>query len=332
MSTTQKPPFSRDIIKLKNLDEVVDSICTKLKEDIGKRFRRRGAVLGISGGIDSSVCLALTVKALGAKNVLGVLLPESDSSPESKDFALVLAEKFGIETIEENISGALEGFGCYSRRDEAVKRVIPEYNPEEDKMKIVIPEEIIKRNLPPVHYVTVIFKDGSEKSVRLPINEYLQIVAASNFKQRSRMTMLYYHSESLHRCVVGTPNKHEVQQGFFVKYGDSGADVMPISNLYKTQVYQLAEHLGVPQIIIDRTPTSDTYPAEQTQEEFFFQMSFEEMDLYWYGWENGYSAKEVAPVMKVTEEDVERIYKNFERKKQTTEFLRTTAVHEYYGV
>ncbi len=332
MTTIQRPPFSRDIIKLKNLDEVVESICSKLKQDIGKRFRRRGAVIGISGGVDSSVCVALTVKALGAKNVLGVLLPESDSSPESKEYALVLAKKFGIDTIEENVSGALEGFRCYTRRDEAVKRVVPEYNPQEDKMKVVIPEEIIKSNLPPVHYVTVIFKDGSEKSVRLPMNEYLQIVAASNFKQRSRMTMLYYHSEALHRCVIGTPNKHEVQQGFFVKHGDGGADVMPIGNLYKTQVYQIAKHLGVPQMIIDRTPTSDTYPAEQTQEEFFFQMSFEEMDLFWYGWEKGYSAEEVAGVMGVEADEVAGIFKNFERKRQTTEFLRTPAVHEYYGV
>ncbi len=332
MSTTQKPPFTKDIIKLKNLDEVVENICSKLKQDIGKRFRRRGAVIGISGGIDSSVCLALTVKALGAKKVLGVLLPESDSSPDSKDYALVLAKKFGIDTIEENISGALEGFGCYSRRDEAVTRVIPEYNPKEDKMKIVIPEEIIKSNLPPVHYVTVIFKDGSEKSVRLPMNEYLQIVAASNFKQRSRATMLYYHAEAMHHCVIGTPNKHEVQQGFFVKYGDGAADVMPIGNLYKTQVYQLAEHLGVPQEIIDRTPTTDTYSAEQTQEEFFYQMPFSEMDLLWYGWENGYSPKEIAPVMDLTEEDVLRIFKNFERKKQTTEYLRTAPIHGYYGV
>ena len=332
MTDTKKVPFSRDIIKLKNLDEVVENITSQLRHDIGKRFRRRGAVIGISGGIDSSVTLALTVKALGAKNVLGLLLPEEDSSPESKEYALELAGKFGVETIEENISGALEGFGCYRRRDEAVKRVIPEYDPSTDKMKIVIPEDIIKRNLPPVHYVTVIFKDGSEKTVRLPMNEYLQIVAASNFKQRSRMTMLYYHAERLYYCVVGTPNKHEVQQGFFVKYGDSGADMMPISNLYKTQVYQLAEHLGVPERIIERTPTSDTYPAEQTQEEFFFQMSFEEMDLYWYGWENGYTPEEVAPVMNVSTEDVQRIFKNFERKKHTTEFLRTPALHGYYGV
>ena len=332
MENIQKPVFSREILIFDNPEEVIDNICTQLKNDVGKRFRRRGGVVGISGGIDSSVTLALAVKAFGKDNVLGVLLPESDSSPDSKEFALKLADKFGVRTVEENISGALEGFGCYRRRDEAVKRVVPEYDPLKDKMKIVIPEDIIKRNLPPVHYVTVVFKDGSEKSVRLPMNEYLQIVAASNFKQRSRMSMLYYHAEALHYCVIGTPNKHEVQQGFFVKYGDGAADVMPIGNLYKTQVYQLAEYLGVPQEIIERTPTTDTYSAEQTQEEFFYQMPFGEMDLLWFGWEKGYAPGEVAPVMGLTEEDVIRIFKNFERKKQTTEYLRTPPVHGYFGV
>ncbi|NPA37885.1 MAG: NAD(+) synthase [Chlorobi bacterium] len=332
MKDAKKTAFSRHVLKLKNIDEVIDNICTQLKEDVGKRFRRKGGVVGISGGIDSSVTLALAVKAFGADKVLGVLLPENDSSPDSKEFALKLAEKFGIRTVEENISGALDGFGCYRRRDEAVKRVVSEYDPAVDKMKIVIPEDIIKRNLPPVHYVTVVFQDGSEKTVRLPMNEYLQIVAASNFKQRSRMSMLYYHAEALHYCVIGTPNKHEVQQGFFVKYGDGAADVMPIGNLYKTQVYELAEYMGVPKEIIERTPTTDTYSAEQTQEEFFYQMPFGEMDLLWYGWENGYPPEEVATVMGLTEEDVMRIFKNFERKKQTTEYLRTPPVHGYYGV
>jgi NAD+ synthase len=332
MSTQQKIPFSRDILKLKNIEAVVEDICRQLREDVGKRFRRKGAVVGISGGIDSSVTMALAVRAFGADKVFGVMLPETDSSSDSKDFAQILADKFGVETVVENISGALEGFGCYRRRDEAVKNAVPEYNPAEDKMKVVIPEELLKSNLPPVHYVTVIFKDKSEKTVRLPMKDYLQIVAASNFKQRSRMSMLYYHAEALHYCVIGTPNKHEVQQGFFVKYGDGGADVMPIGNLYKTQVYELAKYLGVPQEIIDRTPTTDTYTAEQTQEEFFYQMPFGEMDLFWYAWENDYNPEEVATVMNVSVDEVERIFRNFVRKKQTTDYLRMPPVHGYYGV
>ncbi len=326
---TAKPNFSRDIIKLKDIDATIKSICDKLKDDVHHVLRRRGGVIGVSGGIDSSVTLALAVKAFGAENLLGVMLPERDSSPDSKEFAQKLTKKFGVKVIEENISGALDGFQCYQRRDEAVKRVIPDFNPATDKMKIVIPEELIRKNLPPVFHVTVIFADGSQKSERLPMNEYLQIVAASNFKQRSRMSMLYYHAEALHYAVLGTPNKHEVEQGFFVKYGDGGADVMPIGNLYKTQVYEIARYLGVPDEIINRTPTTDTYSAEQTQEEFFYQMPFEDMDLLWYGWENGYAPAEVAPVMSLSEENVMKIFKNFERKRKTTDYLRRPPIHDY---
>jgi len=321
--------FTQDILKIDNPEALIDKISQKLKEDVFRRFRRQGGIVGISGGIDSSVTLAIAAKALGPGKVVGVLLPEHDSSPDSKSLALKLADKFGVATVEENISGALDGFGCYRRRDEAVKRVIPGYNPQRDKMKIVIPKEILERKLPPVFYVTVVFADGSEISRRLPPDAYLQIVAASNFKQRSRMSMLYYHAEARHFAVIGTPNKHEVKQGFFVKYGDGGADVMPIGNLYKTQVYQLAEHLGVPREIIERTPTTDTYTAEQTQEEFFYQMPFEKMDLLWFAWENGYAPADVAREMNMSEDDVRNNFANFERKLKTTEYLRTGPLHDY---
>jgi NAD+ synthase len=327
----KQKPFSKNILQIGNIEEVVENICTKLKEDVFKRFRRYGGVVGISGGIDSSVTLALAVKAFGADRVLGIMLPETDSSPDSEKLARELADKFIVKSIVEDISEALNGFGCYQRRDEAVKSVIPEYNPIEDKMKVVIPKEFLNKNIPPMHYVSVVFKDGSEKSARLPMKEYLQIVAASNFKQRSRANMLYYHAEALNYAVIGTPNKHEVQQGFFVKYGDGAADVMPIGNLYKTQVYQIARYLGVPESIIQRTPTTDTYTAEQTQEEFFYQLPFEQMDLLWYGWENNYASNEVASVMGMTEEEVQAIYKNFERKRRTTEYLRTPPLYDYFA-
>jgi NAD+ synthase len=324
-----KKDISKDILLVENPEVLLDKICAKLREDVSHRFRRQGGVVGISGGIDSSLTLAVAVRAFGADKVLGVLLPEQDSSPDSKELALGLAEKFGVRTVEENISKALAGFGCYRRRDEAVKSVVPGYNPETDKMKIVIPKEILEQKLPPVFYVTVISSDGSEVSKRLNPSAYLQIVAASNFKQRSRMSMLYFHAEANHYAVIGTPNKHEVKQGFFVKFGDGGADVMPIGSLYKTQVYQLARFLDVPQEIIDRTPTTDTYTAEQTQEEFFYQMPFERMDLLWYGWENGYSAEEVAPVLEMTKDDVLNNYLNFERKVKTTDYLRSAPLHDY---
>src|SRR6185312_7075100 len=304
------------------IESKIDAITQKLKNDIFVITKRKGAVVGISGGIDSSVTLALTAKAIGPENVIGILLPEKDSSNESKELALKLANQLGVKTIEENITGALEGFGCYRRRDEAVKSVFPEYNPQEYSMKIGINPGGISRNLPPVFSLTIVDRNGKEKNKILPAKEYLQIVAASNFKQRCRMSMLYYHAERLYYAVIGTPNKHEVEQGFFVKHGDGGADIMPISHLYKTQVYQLAQHLNIPKEIIERTPTSDTYSAEQTQQEFFFQLPFHELDLLWYGYENGYEPLEVGDALGKKEEEIKSIFGNFKRKQKTTEYLR----------
>lgn len=331
MNDTSKKPFSKDIILLDNVEEVVENITAQMRKDTFQRLHRMGGVIGISGGIDSSVCMALAAKAYGPEKCLGVMLPEQDSSGDSETLARELADKLGVKSILENITGALSGFKCYERRDEAVARVFPEYDPATYKMKIGIKQSGLYTNLPPVFNLTIIDADGNEKEERLPAKDYLQIVAASNFKQRSRMSMLYYHAEAMHYVVVGTPNKHEKEQGFFVKYGDGGADIMPIGQLYKTQVYQIAEYMGVPQGIIDRTPTTDTYTAEQTQEEFFYQMPHQLMDIYWYGYENGYDPAEVAEVMGETEDHVKAMFVNFERKYKTTEYLRLPPIREYYN-
>jgi len=321
MTIKNKKPFSKDILYIEDIASVSNSIINKLKADVTRKLNRIGAIVGISGGIDSSVVLALSAKAFGPKRVLGIMLPEQDSSGDSEILARKLADKFGVDTLVENITLALHGFGCYHRRDKAISNVIPDFDPEKDKSKIEIKQNI-DINIPAVFSITVIKPNGDVVSKLLPVKEYLKIVAATNFKQRSRASMLYYHAERLHYAVIGTPNKHEVEQGFFVKHGDGAADVMPIAQLYKTQVYQLAEFLGIPHEIIDRTPTTDTYSAEQTQEDFFYQMPFENMDLIWYGWENEYPAAEVGKVMDKTEEEIKNIYRNFERKRKSTEYLR----------
>jgi NAD+ synthase len=198
-------------------------------------------------------------------------------------------------------------------------------------MKIGIRQSGLYNNLPPIFILTIIDEKGNQQDKILHARDYLQIVAASNLKQRSRMSILYYHAEALHFAVIGTPNKHEQEQGFFVKYGDGGADVMPIGNLYKTQVYQLAEYLGIPESIIERTPTTDTYSASQTQEEFFYQLPFKLMDIFWYGYENGYSAKEVSGVMGETEDRIEALFRNFDRKRRTTDYLRMAPIRDYFA-
>jgi NAD+ synthase len=326
-------PFSKDIIRLENVKEAVDKIVTKLADDVLKNLKRSGGVVGISGGIDSAVCLALSAKAFGPDKTVAIMMPDKDTSPESEILARELADKFSIKNLfMENMTEALTGFNCYKRRDEAVKRVFPEYDPSAYKMKIGVKQRGLFTNLPPVFSLTIVDKSGKEQEKPLHTNEYLQIVASSNFKQRSRMAMLYYYAETYHYAVIGTPNKHESEQGFFVKFGDGGADVMPIGNLYKTQVYQLAQYLGIPKGIIDRIPTTDTYPAEQTQEEFFYQLPFNLMDLYWYGFENKYPPGEVASVMGETIERVEALFRNFWRKRSTTDYLRKPPIRDYFGI
>lgn len=318
----KKRRFSKDLINLDNVEDVVNEITNRLQQSVLSSLKRFGAIIGISGGIDSSVCLALSVKAFGPDRVIGIMMPEKDSSPESETLARELAEKFGVRTVLENITPALSGFECYERRDQAVKRLFPEYDPKTFKMKIGINQNASNTSLPPLFSLTIIDAYGNHKEKYIPLNIYLQIVAASNFKQRARMAILYYHAESMHYAVIGTPNKHEAEQGFFVKYGDGGADVMPIVHLYKSQVYQLAEYLEIPRSIIKRTPTTDTYPAEQTQEEFFFQLPFDQMDLFWYAFENKYNSIDVGKVMGKTSTEVENIFKGFERKIRTTHYLR----------
>lgn len=318
----KRPPFSKDILKIQDIAALSDHLGNMLKEEIFVKHKRRGAVVGISGGIDSSVSMALAARYIGPERVFGVMMPEKDSSPDSESLAEKLAKKFGVPHIVENIRPALEGFKCYERRDEAIKRVFPDFNPLTDKSKIGINKTGLDQKLPPLFYLTVIDKDGNSQSKIIPINEYLQIVAASNFKQRCRMSMVYYYAEKLHYVVIGTANKHEIEQGFFVKFGDGGADFYPQANLYKTQVYQLAEYLGVTREIIERTPTTDTYSAEQTQEEFFYQLPFEIMDPLWYGYENDYDPAEVGEAMNIPTDEVKIIFGNFTRKKKTTEYLR----------
>jgi NAD+ synthase len=313
--------MNRDVLRIDAAAET-DRIVQWLRETM-RGFHRTGAVLGISGGIDSSVCLALSVKAFGPERVVPLLLPDKDSDPISEDLARSLATHYDVTPIRESVTPALDGFACYERRDEAIARVFPEYDPTAGyKAKIVLPAGLLDGGTLNVFSLTVVTPDGEEKSARLAPRDFAQIVAASNFKQRSRTTMLYYHAELRNYAVIGTPNKNERDQGFFVKYGDGGYDLAPIAHLYKTQVYQLARHLDVPEAIQTRTPTTDTYSAPSTQEEFFFRMPYETMDLLWYAQENQVSAEEAALALDMSPDQVRNAFADFTRKSRTTHYLR----------
>ncbi len=316
--------FSKCALELDAAQEV-ERIVGGLRQVVHQTFRRQGAIVGISGGIDSSVVLVLCARAFSPERVVGLLLPEGESSPESATLAHELAERFGVQTVTEDVSAALQGLGCYRRRDEAIKRLFPDYAPDW-KAKIVLPGNLLDQNTLNIFSITMVRPDGQSFTQRLPLQEYAQIVAASNFKQRARMAMLYYHAELHNYAVVGTANKNEHGLGFFVKYGDGGADIQPIEHLFKTQVYQLARYLGVPEEIQQRTPTSDTYSAGSTQEEFFFRVPFDILDVVWFGHEHGVSHDAIARALDLSTEQVERVIADVVRKQRTTSYLRMPVV------
>ncbi|PWH11907.1 MAG: NAD(+) synthase [Anaerolineae bacterium] len=313
--------FTRSWLTLDPAAET-ERICHALREGVFGVMKKQGGVVGISGGIDSSVVLALAARAFGPERVVGVLLPERESHPESEHLANILAESLGVMTVLENISGALDGFGCYQRRDEAIQRVIPEYEPSRWGAKIVLPSNLLEQQTLNVYRLVVTGPDGQEISKRLPPAEYQQIVAASNFKQRSRMCMLYYHAEKRNYAVLGTANKNEHELGFFVKWGDGGVDIGPIRHLFKTQIYQLAEYLGIPEEIRSRVPTTDTYPGGSTQEEFFYRIPFDLLDAIWLGYEKETAPAEIAEALGLQPEQVTRVIADIESKKRGTNYLR----------
>ena len=312
--------FNKDSLRI-DPEQVAGELCRTILNQIRGTLKKSGAVVGISGGIDSSVVAALCVRALGPKKVVGIMMPETDSSPDSANLAEVLAAKLGFGTVTENISRGLVGLGCYRRRDEAIKQVFPEFD-DSYKAKIINPGNILEKETFNFFNLTIENEAGESKTKRMPLKAYLQVVAASNLKQRLRMTTLYYHGELRNWAVVGTGNKDEHQQGFFVKYGDGGADLKPIAHLYKIQVFQLAEFLGVPDEIIKRQPTTDTYSAEVTQEEFFFGLDFYNMDMLWYAMEHDVEPAKAASVLGLSEQQVEKAYANIKRKIVATEYLR----------
>ena len=300
--------------------KAVATIAETLRNQLGGVLKRRGLVVGMSGGVDSSVCAALAVRAVGAKRVLGLFMPERESDPESLHIARALADQLGIESVTEDIAPILEGAQCYERRNDAIRRVVPEFR-DDWGCKLVLPPDRLDADRLNVTYLVVQPPGGEMRRVRLPSAEYRQVVAASNFKQRVRAMLEYYHADRLHYAVVGTPNRLEYDQGFFVKGGDGLADVKPIAHLYKTQVYQLAEYLGVPSAVTSRAPTTDTFSLPQSQEEFYYNMPTRTLDVVLHARNESRPAADVAEEIGFGVDQVERAFRDIDQKRMTTSYL-----------
>jgi NAD+ synthase len=296
----------------------------RLHEVVRHGMRRKGVVLGISGGIDSSVVAALCARAFGARNVLGLTMHEAESSDDTRRLAQVVIDHLGIATIDEPLSPLLTAAGCYERRDAAIRKAVPAYGPGW-RCKLVLPS-ILETEQLRISSVIARSPEGEEIRVRLPADAYLQAVAATSFKQRTRKMLEYYHADRLNYAVVGTPNRLEYELGFFVKNGDGAADVKPIAHLYKTEVYQLAELLDIPAEIRARPPTTDTYSLPQSQEELYFALPYARMDACLRAHDHAVPAAEAAAELGLTIDQVERIYRDIAAKRLVAHYLHAPPI------
>ncbi len=318
----ERKPLSKDMLEM-DYGAEADRLAAALVEMV-RGCKRRGLVVALSGGIDSSLTAALAVKAMGKERVFGIHMPERDSSSETIGLSRSVSDRFGFASEVEELTPVLQALGCYRRRDDAIRTAVPEYG-EGWKSKIVLPQVGESKG---INFYSVVAQDPAGRMVkaRLPLDGYLGVVAATNFKQRIRKTFEYYHADRLNYATTGTPNRLEYDQGFFVKLGDGAADVKPIAHLYKTQVYKMAEYLGVPAEICRRPPTTDTYSLEQGQDEFYFSLPYDRMDLCLYAKNHGYTPEETAAAAGLTVDQAAAVFKDIDAKRRTTRHLHAGPV------
>lgn len=296
-----------------------------IRRTVSGALRRQGVVLGVSGGIDSAVCAALAARALGPERVLALLMPEKESSPDSTACGRLVCAALGLTPVLETITAPLTALGCYERRDAAIRRLFPDYGPGW-KQKIGLASGLLEQDRVNYFTLTVRSPDGDTFTARMPADVYLAVVAATNLKQRVRKTVEYTHADALNYAVLGTPNRLEYELGFFVRGGDGLADLKPIAHLYKTQVYALAEFLGIPEEVRRQPPSTDTYTLPQTQEEFYYALPYDRLDRALAAFGRGLPAETAAHLLDLPVEQVQRVYQDIVRKRRASARILRPAV------
>ena len=310
-----------DFIKIKNLEKSVNSICDFIKNEISNKFQRGGVVIGLSGGVDSAVTAALCVRAIGHEKVLGLIMPEKESEPESQILAKQFANKYNIKTETIDISSILDSFDVYENKEKIVKEKFPNFN-KNCKYRLVVPPKF--ENTVGIPYLDILDDKNKQHKLKISSFDFLALTAATSIKHRVRMTMLYYYGEKNNFTVMGTTNKSEYLQGYFVKYGDGGSDIEPIVNLYKSQIYQLGQFLDIPKEILTKDASPDVWSFTTNDEEFFYSVPYEIVDLILYARENNLTTKEIQKLSNLSAENIENLLRFQNQKQNKSQHMRET--------
>lgn len=313
--------FNENVLDIKNITDVSFELQSFIKDQVFNKFKKKGAVIGISGGIDSALTCALCVNSLGAENVLGLIMPEQDSSPQSSVYAKTLCEKFNVRSITIDLTQILTSFGIYSIRDQIIKKYSPNFN-SKTKYRIVVPNRLINNTTIALPHLEILDEGNKTQKIRMSLYDYLELTAATNIKHRTRMIMLYLHAEKNHYLVAGTTNKSELMQGYYVKYGDGGVDIEPLGGLYKSQVYQLSKFLNIPEEIIKRNPSPDTWSFEVSDEDFFFGLPYKTLDLIWFANERNIDTNEIAKTLNLSNDTIKTIIDEQQKKWKISTHMR----------
>ncbi|NLW35873.1 MAG: NAD(+) synthase [Syntrophorhabdus aromaticivorans] len=312
--------FNRDVLRIDPAEQL-EKLSRFLVEQLNVVFRRKGVVIGLSGGVDSACIATIAVRALGKGKVVGLVLPETETNPISSEYAIKHAQTLGIEYRQIPITSTVDSVVPYKWRDELIQKLVPEFRPGY-KYNISLPTDLLERDSFSFYRLQVQMPDGEIKKKRLSLDEFRTITAFANIKIRARMLHLYAEADRRNLLVVGTTNRTEFVLGDFCKYGDGGTDIEPLTSLYKNQIYQLAEYLGVIPEIVNRQPSPDTFSLPVTDQEFFFRIPFDKLDFLLYAWEHEVPADDAANALDISEDAVKRAYKDFTSKHRATAHLR----------
>ena len=302
-----------ELIKIKNLETTIENITNFIENEVFEIYQKKGVVIGLSGGIDSAITAALCTKSIGSEKILGLILPEKESDVNSKNLALQIAEKYNIETKSIDITNILESFGVYENKEKIVKEKFPNYN-EKCKYRVVVPPKL--ENNIGMPFLEILDNENTLHKLKISSFDFLNLTAATSIKHRVRMTMLYNYAEKNNFAVVGTTNKTEYLQGYFVKYGDGGSDIEPLVHLYKTQIYEIANFLKLPEKIINQDASPDVWSFKTSDEEFFYAVPYNIVDLILYARERNLSINDISKFSNLSSEKIEKLIQ-FQNQKQS---------------